>query len=89
MPKFYPKTTAFFQTIINIHCPGLRAKENEGDPADPAHILWMLQQIDSLGSIGKRGRWIGHINGVLVAKKWISNRISIKTVNMDIENGFE
>jgi hypothetical protein len=87
--EYYPETIALFKEILKKNFPKLKGEKDDVRTDKPAHLLWMLDQIKSLKGIGKRGRWIGHVNGALVSKKLLDNRKSRETIKRDVANGCE
>jgi len=90
--KYYPETVVLFTEILERNFPGLKPQREAIKTDEPGHLLWMLKNIPSLNAkddVGKRGRWLGHINGVLVAKKLLDNRQSKKAIKRDKKNGYE
>lgn len=56
--------------IVNEH--DVTPQKVERGSTDPAHLLWMLQQIKSQHkTIAKRANWLGLIQGVLASKNLI------------------
>jgi hypothetical protein len=91
--KYYPETIKYFEKIIKERTGWERNAiwtiKRMDDTAHPCHLLWMLDQMESMENITKRARWIGHINGVLVADLGMDNKESRKTIKNDIEKGYE
>lgn len=87
--KHYPITITEFGRIIRDLFPGTKAIEDKKDMANPGHLLWMLKRMQGFSSPAKRGRWVGHVNGVLVEKRLLNNNDSRNWIKQDVENGNE
>jgi hypothetical protein len=58
----------------HAHQLGVRALKNVDNP-NPGHLVWMCEEVPKFldeGRIEKAMRWLGFIQGVIVAKKLIT-----------------
>lgn len=63
---------------LELHNSGfyavLEIKPLEGDETNDIHLLWMLHELllNKEQSITKKHRWLGYVQGVMIAKKYIT-----------------
>lgn len=63
---------------LELHNSGLYAvleiKPLEGDETNDIHLLWMLHELllNKEQSITKKHRWLGYVQGVMIAKKYMT-----------------
>jgi hypothetical protein len=52
----------------------LEIKPLEGDETNDIHLLWMLHELllNKEQSITKKHRWLGYVQGVMIAKKYMT-----------------
>lgn len=50
----------------------------------PAHLLWMLDQIESMKDLLKASRWIGYILGRMEAQGLLTNKQSRDLIRQDV-----
>lgn len=66
-------------TILNLEVyktesPSLVIRPLEGDETNDVHLLWMLRELllNQEQSITKKHRWLGYVQGVMIAKNYIT-----------------
>lgn len=63
---------------LELHNSGfysvLEIKPLEGDETNDIHLLWMLHELllNKEQSITKKHRWLGYVQGVMIAKKYMT-----------------
>lgn len=63
---------------LKLHNSGfyavLEIKPLEGDETNDIHLLWMLHELllNKEQSITKKHRWLGYVQGVMIAKKYMT-----------------
>jgi hypothetical protein len=63
---------------LELHTSGfyavLEIKPLEGDETNDIHLLWMLHELllNKEQSITKKHRWLGYVQGVMIAKKYMT-----------------
>jgi hypothetical protein len=87
MINYYPRTVKEFQEIIRRNVPGAKAHD-KSEPASPEYLLSMLKSMQR-HNVRERGRSIGEVKGILLAKGWLNNNDSRSWLQEDVDNGKE
>lgn len=66
--KISAEITEHYRMILHGYHIGssLEPKCSEGNECDPEHLLWMLDQIETMENYGKANRWLGFVQGVMI-----------------------
>lgn len=63
-----PRILSRYEGMIVSNFGRVTPMQWEGNETHPAHLMWMLNELWSLEPSDKANRWLGFIQGVLIAK---------------------
>lgn len=63
-----PRLLARYQGMIAGHYGYRQAIAKEDDETSPEHLNWMLNELHTLTPDDKANRWLGFVQGILIAK---------------------
>lgn len=63
-----PRLLARYAGMIAGHFGHRKTEAREGNEMDPEHLNWMLNELYGPMAVDKANRWLGFIQGALIAK---------------------
>ena len=85
--SYYPNTIHALREKLEERFVGIEAKS--GLECLPAHLLWMLDEIDRMDDLPKASRWIGYATGRCEDLELLTNQESRDLTRVDVENGYK
>lgn len=85
--SYYPNTICALREKIEEGFAG--TKPRSGLECLPAHLLWMLDEIEDMDDLPKASRWIGYATGRCEDLELLTNQESRDLTRVDVENGYK
>ena len=85
--SYYPNTIYALREKLEEGFVGIEAKS--GLECLPAHVLWMMDEIEKMNSSPKAGRWIGYATRGCEELGLLTNEEARDLTRVDVENGDE
>ena len=85
--SYYPNTIYALREKLEEGFPGVEAES--GLDCLPAHLLWMLDEIEGMDDLPKASRWIGWATGRCEDLELLNNQESRDLTRVDVENGYK